>query len=191
MKHIKLFEGFSTEDYYKPLEGDDYFEKVRMSVENHCFFSRKDIKYLMSLFYSTYPLYKMVVIEPRLGKGGQMYDHQLLVSKEEGDDERPSLPKTTDTSLIRRRHASYSCDADFKGEMLDSVVTIVSYTTPSSIGFSISPVEDDYFVVNIDMFSKTARNNNNRYYLCDQNNRYYLCDQMGGLMKLFKDKGIL
>jgi len=155
MIHIKLFEGFSTEDYYKPLEGDDYFEKVRMSVENHCFFSRKDIKYLMSLFYSTYPLYNIVVIEPRFGKGGQMYDHQLLVSK---------------------------YDADFKGEMLDSVVTIVSYTTPSSIGFSISPVEDDYFVVNIDMFYKTARKNNNRY---------YLCDQMGGLMKLFKDKGIL
>jgi hypothetical protein len=66
--------------------------------------------------------------------------------------------------------------------MLDSVVTIVSYTTPSSIGFSITPVEDDYFVVNIDMFSKTARKNNNRY---------YLCDQMEGLMKLFKDKGIL
>ena len=153
MIHIKLFEGFSTEDYYQPLENDDYYENVREMGK--CFFSRKDIKYLMSLFYSTYPLYNMVVVEPRLGKKGQMYDHQLLVSKD---------------------------DADFKGEMLDNVLSIVSYTTPSSIGFSIIPVEDDYFVVNIDMFSKTTRKNNNQY---------YLCDQMGGLMKLFKDKGIL
>lgn len=144
MIHIKLFEGFSTEDYYQEIEPYDYFEKIK----NKCFFSRKDIKYLMSLFNSTYPLYNMGVIEPR-------YEHQLLVHKD---------------------------DADFNDMMLDSVIIIVSYTTPSNIGFSITPVEDDYFVINVDMFSKTKIKNNNKY---------YLCDQMDGLMKLFKDKGIL
>ena len=78
MIHIKLFEGFSTEDFYTPLEADDYYDKVRQSIP----FARKDIKYLTSLFYSFYS-YFIVISVPRLTTNNKIYDHSTLVSKED------------------------------------------------------------------------------------------------------------
>lgn len=73
MKHIKLFEGFSTEDFYTPLEADDYYDKVKENIP----FARKDIKYLTSLFYSFYSYFIVISVPNRI------YDHSTLVSKED------------------------------------------------------------------------------------------------------------
>lgn len=78
MIHIKLFEGFSTEDFYTPLEADDYYVKVKESIP----FTRKDIKYLTYLFYSFYS-YFIVISVPRLSTNNSIYDHSTLVSKED------------------------------------------------------------------------------------------------------------
>jgi len=71
MIHIKLFEGFSTEDFYTPLEADDYYVKVKESIP----FIRKDIKYLTFLFYSFYSYFIVISVPSSL--------HQYLVSKED------------------------------------------------------------------------------------------------------------
>lgn len=78
MKHIRLFEGFSIEDFYTPLKVDDYYEKVRESIP----FVKKDIKYLASLLYSSYS-YELVVYIPKLTVSKKIYNHGILVSKKD------------------------------------------------------------------------------------------------------------